>query len=259
MRNLCSARRHDHPKTRHSGVEPTFRRAVGLSPNVPGLLGAVVKLLRIPQSAIRSLPEPAVKSGADPLAYAGRGDMLRKSGDLGGAERAYRAAARMDPNEQAYRWRLASTLFVMGRDDNSIVFESFVLLCELIAETPGDGRFQLFASRIQERLGLAAAERIVRQVLRFNPENPALYGALAEVLNRQGRTDEALGLLLSFAQAETQDPHIYAHIARLRAARGNLAGAAEAYRKAIELAPSTLYYQQALTEILERRSRLGRG
>jgi Flp pilus assembly protein TadD len=243
------------------GAEQAYRKAVEIDPSVPKFRGALAEVLRRQgrsEEAIAVLREAVTKASADAPIHGRLGNWLLQRGELNGAERAFRTAIKLDPNEGGYRFALAKVLYAKGRfamGDHSSVIEAVVILSDLIAEAPRDGIFSGQFGRMFERVGgVTGAEMTLRAMLRSNPGDPALHGALAEVLNRQSRSDEALGLLLSFAEGGTRNAHIYAHIGRLRAARGNLAGAAEALRKAIELAPAATGFQKALADLLDRQT-----
>lgn len=87
-------------------------------------------------------------------------------------------------------------------------------------------------------------------MVQSNLRDPTLHAAL----RRQRWSDEALGLLLGFAEGGTYSANIYAHIGRLRAIRGNLVGAGDAFRKAIEIAPAVTGFQKALADVLDRQA-----
>lgn len=228
-----------------------------LEPSVPSFrfLSALMERLRkrnANKEAIATLRDAIANAGADPIIHARLANALQKSGDLVGAEAAFRAAAKLDPNNEGRRYALARILIRVGWHQ-----ESFAMLCELVAAGAGSrGVLAEFNRQLVKYGGLTGAEKELRNVLRFNPHEAVFVGALAEVLDRQGRSDEALGVLLSFATEGTRHADIYARIGHLRASRGNLAGAAEALRKAIEIEPAVTRFQNSLAHVLDRQASL---
>lgn len=236
------------------GAERAFRRAIALNPNDLQLHSALMALL-IGQNrrddAIAALGEMVAHGAAAPQAHGLLGRILFQSSDLSKAEQAFRTAIELDPNEDSYRLHLAGVLMQQGRQA-----EGFAALCELNAagNIRGDLALKIDAQSRAFGGGPEVAESAIQKALRANPGSPALYGALAEVMHRQGRSDEALGLLLSLVNDGMRDAHVYARIGWLRAVRGNPAGAADAMQQAIELAPNIARFRDGLAGIIKRRA-----
>ena len=96
----------------------------------------------------------------------------------------------------------------------------------------------------------AAAERAIARALTWTPGYPEAYRTLAEHLLRQGRLDEALAAAERAAERRP-DAHEYWHfLGILRRRTGDSAGAAEAQRRALELAPDQVGARTELAKML---------
>jgi len=86
---------------------------------------------------------------------------------------------------------------------------------------------------------LDRAHALIRQAVEAQPNNAAYLDSLAWVLFKLGKPQEALDAMLRALQADRQpDPTLYDHLGDIYAALGQWPQAREAWRKALELAPS---------------------
>jgi tetratricopeptide (TPR) repeat protein len=163
----------------------------------------------------------------DAMLRVGFASLLRERRSFGEAVAQWHAALQAVPGVVEWRSRLA-----------------FALADEAASAQPPDGA------------RLAEAERILRQVASEEPELPAAHVNLGNVLERLGRTDEALA---AYGEALRLDPgHDVArlNLAALHVARGSPAEAERVYREAIDADPQAAEPHARLAALLERRSDL---
>jgi tetratricopeptide (TPR) repeat protein len=163
----------------------------------------------------------------DAMLRVGFAALLRDRGSFGEAVAQWRAALQAVPGVVEWRSQLA-----------------FALADEAGTTQPPDGT------------KLAEAERLLRDVAREEPELPAAHVNLGTVLERLGRTDEALA---TYAEALRLDPgHDVArlNLAALHVARGAPGEAERVYREAIDADPQAAEPHARLAALLERRGDL---
>ena len=100
------------------GAERAFRRAAEMDPSIPAYrakLADVLHRLDRSEAAVDILRQLIAGNIADPHVYARLGHLLAKSGDLPGAERAFRTAAETDPKIPAFRTALLNVFKRQGR------------------------------------------------------------------------------------------------------------------------------------------------
>ncbi|HEY9286063.1 MAG TPA: tetratricopeptide repeat protein, partial [Pyrinomonadaceae bacterium] len=131
--------------------------------------------------------------------------------DWQGAEREFRLAIQLNPNYATAHQRYSLFLPISGRFDEAVGeakrARELDPLSLPINENVGDILY--LARRYPE------AEEQLRKTLELDPEYDVARGTLAKVYEAQGRYDEALGLRLASARAETA-----AEIRRIFAASG---------------------------------------
>jgi len=81
------------------------------------------------------------------------------------------------------------------------------------------------------------------------------HTALAGVLDRQGRSDEAVGIVNGLIDAGTRDVHVYGQLGHLLLRRGELEAAEAAFRRASETDPGAHGYRRALADVTARQGR----
>src|SRR3954468_2613246 len=84
---------------------------------------------------------------------------------------------------------------------------------------------------------LDAAEAAFRDAIRLDPVLTGFHTALAGVLDRQGRSEEAVGIVNGLIDAGTRDVHVYGQLGHLLLRRGELEAAEAAFRRASETDP----------------------
>jgi Tfp pilus assembly protein PilF len=164
---------------------------------------------------------------ADAMLRVGFASFLRERGSFGEAAAQWRGAIQAVPGVVEWRSQLA---FALADDAAS-------------AQPPDAAK-------------LAEAERLLRDVAREEPELPAAHVNLGTVLERLGRTDEALA---AYAEALRLDPgHDVArlNLAALHMARGAPAEAERLYREAIDSDPQAAEPHARLAALVERRGDL---
>jgi tetratricopeptide (TPR) repeat protein len=98
----------------------------------------------------------------------------------------------------------------------------------------------------------AAAERAIARALEWTPGYPEAYRTLAEHLLRQGRLDEARAAAERAAERRPNAHEYWHFLGILRRRTGDPDGAAEAQRRALELAPDHVGARAELAQALAK-------
>jgi choline-sulfatase len=166
-------------------------------------------------------------------------DSLAKAGDREGAIAAYQEALRSSGGAGHVAASLASLLLELGRLEDA---EAHARLVEPSQPSLANG---LYARIAVERRNFATAERAARAALESSGDRIGPRIVLAEVLQRTGRTEEALQITREaetlYRERRTPDPDLIAGLAllqgKLYADLGDPQAAEAAFRREIELFP----------------------
>jgi Flp pilus assembly protein TadD len=235
-------------------AEHAFRTAIALAPDVTRFRVVLVDILNRRgrrEEAITIVRQLLSDGRADAQTCSQLGHLLAQSGDLAGAEAAFRKAVELQPHWQELRSVLAEVLNWQGRRA-----EALMLLGQLVTEGTTDPHTYARLGHMLAQLGdLRSSEMAFRKALGLAPSNQNFASLLAEVLNRQGRREEALVLLLRLVSEGTTDPHTYSRLGHVLAQSGDLGGAEQAFRKAVELAPAAQDFSDQLAEVQRQQGR----
>jgi Flp pilus assembly protein TadD len=237
-----------------AGAEAAYRKAVELAPDVSpyriALSGLAERAGRLTEAI--AVIEPLNGAGSlDPHLHARLGQLLSQTGDLAGSEAALRQAAELAPDEPGFGRALANLLDRQNRSH-----EALVIVEQLVATVARDRDTLGWLGHLRARTGnLDGAEITLREALGVASADPALQLALADTLDRKGRTDEALTVVKGVVTAGTRDRHTYGRLGKLLVRAGDFDGAETAYRQAIELAPEETGLRFALADTLDRKGR----
>ena len=129
------------------------------------------------------------------------------------------------------------SLAAVGRHDEALAMarEAAAILYDDPEELP-DTLEHL--SHLLTQSGAASdAEAVARRAIALAPNRPPLYRLLASALERQGRRDDAARVIGDLAILDPLDHEAPAHLGHMLAARGDLEGAAEAFRCSLAIVP----------------------
>jgi tetratricopeptide (TPR) repeat protein len=179
--------------------------------------------------------------------------------DLGGAERLYSRVLAADPENVDALSALEGLYRGVGAAGGAHL--ASVLERRAAVELDPAARKKRLgeAAKLHEQRGDVAAAIAAWQSLRAAEEGDALaLGELARLYEATGQTDEdhlvgALTERARFAEDPSERAELWARAGELRLAAGNVDGAAEAYKEALEGAPDNLTVLGALESIEEKR------
>ena len=127
------------------------------------------------------------------------GVQAEAAGDLAAAEKSYRRAAELDPENRAFRVALARTLIGLDRDHEAgEVIEGLASAGFLEADAEALKEQLAIRAEVEESGGTAAA----RTALQADPDNAELQIRLAEALSVDKRYGDACELLLTVIQTD---------------------------------------------------------
>jgi predicted O-linked N-acetylglucosamine transferase (SPINDLY family) len=119
------------------------------------------------------------------------------------------------------------------------VKEAARLLRRVLKSDPDDPRaLHALATLEAERGDTGAAADHLKRLVAGEPGNAAACHDLARVLGRMGRLDEALAHMRAAAELEPDSSEIHNNLGALEEQSGNLPGAIACFRRAAELAPA---------------------
>jgi len=184
-------------------------------------------------------------------AYGELGHLLLRQGDLDGAETAFSKAVEFDPFAPGLHNALADVLARRGRHE-----EALTILRGLVERgTPDAHVYNQLGHLLARRGDLDAAEAAFRDAIRLDPVLTGFHTALAGVLDRQGRSEEAVGIVNGLIDAGMRDVHVYGQLGHLLLRRGELEAAEAAFRRASETDPGAHGYRRALADVTARQGR----
>jgi Flp pilus assembly protein TadD len=187
----------------------------------------------------------------NPHRYVPLGNSLLRNGDGAGAEAVFRKAIALNPEVAGFHKELAAALELQGRFD-----EAKSTIEKLVGDHCSDPHLLAHFAHLQLRGGdVGGAEQSLRRAIELNSDIPGLHKELAAVLERQGRFEEARTILERLAAAHPSNPHILAHFAHIQKRDGDLAGAEQFLRKAIEIDPNSPGFSKELVALLDGQAR----
>jgi len=123
----------------------------------------------------------------------------------------------------------------------------------LARAVPGDARAQSSLGGVHLRRGeLAAAREALERAQSIDPSDYGTRVNLANLLAAEGRSDEAIAAFEAMAAGGRVDQHVWLGLARLRARRGDLAGAHEDALRALDVHPNFSETHRVLEQIEAR-------
>ncbi len=169
-------------------------------------------------SGALSLSEMRLKEAPDDImALELRAVILQRRGDIAGAEAAYRRALIVDPASDLWN-DLTQMLHAAGQAKAAETAAREALLAR-----PDDAQAHLqLAVILGEKDDLPAAEFHNRRALALAGPHPQILTNLALCLYKQGRLDEAEGLLVQAHQAAPEVAMIMAHLSRVFEAKRDM-------------------------------------
>jgi tetratricopeptide (TPR) repeat protein/tRNA A-37 threonylcarbamoyl transferase component Bud32/TolB-like protein len=215
-----------------------------------GAVNDVVSALGVeltPEDRERLTRVPACRADAYPDYAAGRA--LLDRADLAGnpqkAEAAFLRAVTLDPGCAAGFAGLADARLALYSDTNDPSFADLASRAIGSALTL-DGRnpsIQMSVARVYFGQGKAdQAEQIVRRVVESRPRDDAPHRLLGDVLDRQGRTEEAVGAYTRAVELRPTNVINYVSLALCyRNIRGRTADEIRAYEQALKIQPDNMY------------------
>lgn len=166
------------------------------------------------------------------------GLVLSGRGERAEALEAFRAAAALEPKAPLYRFRLAESLHLLGRDCT----EELAMARSL---DPGDPWIaNLHGAVAMENGDLAGAREGFQTAYGAAPHEADICLNLSELLFREGRDADALSLLSDHQRDHGADARLANQEGNIHARRGRFAEAVQAYESAVRLAPGQLPYRE---------------
>jgi tetratricopeptide (TPR) repeat protein len=235
-------------------AECFLRRAAEIDPGtdrVHGLLAAALHRLGRRDDVMAILQAQIAGQTSDAYIHYLFGHIIAQDGNLIDAEAALRKAAALRPDVDGYQGRLAEVLNRQGRRE-----EALTILRDLVAGGTLDADIHyLLGTTLGQAGHLAEAEQALCQSITLRPDIDGYKAALADVLNRCGRRDEAVAMLRVLVAKTTADSNVHARLGNLLAEGGDLIGAESAFRAASELDPRADSFQASLADVLRRQGK----
>jgi Flp pilus assembly protein TadD len=238
-------------------AEITIRQALAVErrPGLLRLLGLTLsQLARLPE-AVDAYGEAIELEPSNPETHTGLAATLGVLGDAAGAERESREAIRLDPGNPRAHENLAASLILQGRQAEAI--EPQQRAAEIRARRSGSEirefvfdtnpqsteatdwlQRRATLDRVKHLMVIGADEEAIyelTELLDQEPTAPHLRTILGELLNKQGRFDEAESLLRAATAADPNDAGAHAMLASTLNSLGRRTEAVETVRVAAQL------------------------
>ncbi len=175
-------------------------------------------------------------------ASAGRSQILAEYQRLPEALALLARALQTYPDRNELRYARATVLEHAGRVDEAVA--ELRAIERMRPQDPAALNALGYTLADHER-SLEEAERLVRTAFAVRPDSAAIRDSLGWVLHRRGRNADALPWLQQAYKLEA-DSEIAAHLGEVQWGLGDLAGARQTWRSALERAPADEHLLQAL-------------
>jgi len=215
-------------------AEREARRALEIAPDLPAAQVAMARVLRTRGAAtdsIETLHEALARHPQPAGAHRELGMSYESVGDPAEAERQFRAAAALAPDDWMNWNALGSFLVRAGRTEGArVAYERAARLAPPDVRWPQENLAILeivegdFEAAVEAFEGLDPAKA-----------DPELASNMATAYFFVGRLDEAEALYRRAVELEPRDPRIHRNLGDLHLRRGRTGAAREAYRRALEL------------------------
>lgn len=161
-----------------------------------------------------------------------------------------------DPNDVQSR-RLLGRIYLRslgdlsaGNGQSEMVARAIEQYREIYRLDPADTESALWLARLYRlKNDHDKAETVLRSILKDDPENEPAVEQLTQLLLDEGKSDEAVSLLVQMTE-QSPSPVLLDLLGDAYTQTHDLAKAEQAYRKAVELDPSELSHQRGLGQTL---------
>ena len=225
------------PPPRHALTGDVFYKL--LVAEVAGQRGDLPLAVESYLEAARETRDPAVASRAARIAVF--------SGIEGKALEAAQLWSEIDPSSVEARQALASLLIRAGDLDAAV--EHLAAIVETMADPPGAG-FDRAGDLLAGEQDRKAAVAVMKRLVTGHEDDAAAQLALARLLTRAGRLDEAAAALGHASELESGDARIAILLARVRLRLDDLDGALDVLVKFIERVPDSGAVRMAYARML---------
>lgn len=257
------------PRNVEEPTPPPVTAPAQTSPNQDLLnRGRSLLVQRSPQAALVFLAQAVADRPDDPEARYAYAQALWQTDNRAEALTQYQEAARLAPNNVAYKRDLAKCLAALGQRGEAVLAyeaalalqpnspawlrelaglqsqegrskEAVSLLTRASAFKPDDSGLQQELARALEAAGDAeAASAAYRRSLQIDPQAAASRALLANLLFRQGQKDEALSLVREGIALDPKVAGLHRDLGSLLERQGRLHDAVVAYREYVSRAAS---------------------
>jgi len=196
----------------------------------PARAANIPEFVDLPVTAIRTITERFIND----VSHRRAGDEFIKAGDYVRAEREYRKAVGINPDNSEALNKLAFLLFrYKGELD-----EAVLRLSRAVELSPAYADAHYNLGTAYAHMGrLSDAARHLKQTLRLEPSNAEAAYNLGVVMNRQGRRDEAITHLAVALKLNPTGVQAHTTLGKLLFENGDTVGAMEHFREAIRVDP----------------------
>jgi tetratricopeptide (TPR) repeat protein len=202
-------------------------------------------------------------SALEPVATVQAGDsqtiflLSRAYRCAGEAEKADKAAAEFESasqKERSTKENEAQAMHLVQQADEAALKNDFVgalgLLQQALAKDPNSGAAYSMTAKLYYSAGdLGKASDAIGMALERGPHQPDFLYVQGKILEKQGKTDEALASFEQTTLINPKESDAYFEMGVIYQARNDRARAAAAYKRAVELAPDDADYRRALASV----------
>ena len=168
-----------------------------------------------------------------------------------------RATTNEDPDDRAReRLEIERELTILEVFDHGTNGDSIAqLLLSGEARFPDAAGYAKLARELARRHDFDAAEVAYLLAIELDPASPSLHRSLADVIDANGRSKEAIEILQLLASQTPGDVGLHARLGHLLTQEGDFARAEAAYRRALEIEPDSGELRRRLADVLDANGR----
>jgi tetratricopeptide (TPR) repeat protein len=207
-------------------------------------LGKSTEAIAMLEESLSKVPSPV------PI-YEEIGRVYTERGDLKKADEIYRKLISQDPVNLNYKLKLASTLYSLGRyEESAKLFETSM--------SKGMMTEEITIRYVQNLIKLhnyKKAEEELQRVLSENPDNAEVNALLGYIYTEMKDIDRGASLLANALKIDPANPMVYFYMGLNDIAKGEIGKGLDSLMRSVQLDPENLEYKYRLAKALSETGR----
>jgi tetratricopeptide (TPR) repeat protein len=210
-------------------------------------MAAILKKIGKPEQAIAMVAEGIKASDKEPSLYAFLSSLYQDEKKFTEAEDIAKKGLSLFPNNADLHYRLGAVYEGMSRFPESIKEMEEVLKLD---PNHADAMNFIGYSYVERGVNLEKAEELINKAHNLKPKSGYIIDSLGWLYFRQDKFELAVKYLKEAADLLPDDPTVLEHLGDASAKSGQKKDAVEAYKRALQLNPSSQDLQKKIEELI---------